>query len=249
MRMTLLVHVAAGALALVTGFVALYAAKGQTLHRKSGILFVYAMLTMSILGMLLAATRGGAWGAVNFRAGLLTAYLVVTALTTVRPLAAGARWLDVGGMLVALAVGLISLTFGFEALASGGKRNGVPAFPFFLFGVVGLVASVGDLRMIRSGALRGASRLTRHLWRMSFALFIAAMSFFFGQAKVIPKPIRIPALLALPVLAVLVTMLYWLWRVRIRRTFRGIVGIRSPAAIRMTNHLGEESQRKAALAD
>lgn len=65
---------------------------------------------------------------------------------------------------------------------------------------------------------------------MSFALFIAALSFFLGQAKVIPKPIRIPGLLALPVLAVLVTMLYWLWRVRIRRSLRGIVRIGSPAS-------------------
>jgi hypothetical protein len=112
------------------------------------------------------------------------------------------------------------------------SRNGIPAFPFFLFGVVGLLASAGDLRMIRSGALRGVPRLARHLWRMSFALFVAAMSFFIGQAKVIPKPIRIPGLLALPVLAVLVTMLYWLWRVRAkRRTERGIAGVISQEAI------------------
>jgi hypothetical protein len=58
---------------------------------------------------------------------------------------------------------------------------------------------------------------------MSFALFIAALSFLIGQAKVIPKPIRIMPLLALPVLAVLVTMIYWLWRVRIRQSFPGIV--------------------------
>ena len=90
----------------------------------------------------------------------------------------------------------------------------------------GVLASVGDVRMLRSGRLLGASRLARHLWRMSFALFIAALSFLAGQAKVIPEPIRIPALLALPVLAVLATMLYWLWRVRIRRTFRGIAGLR-----------------------
>ena len=133
--------------------------------------------------------------------------------------------MDVGGMLLALAVGLTSLAFAFEALANGGQRNGMPAFPFFLFGVVGLLASFLDFRMIRSGGLRGAARLLRHLWRMSFALFIAAMSFFLGQAKVFPKPVRIPALLALPVLAVLVTLLYWLWRVRIRRSMRGIVGV------------------------
>jgi uncharacterized membrane protein len=214
--MTLAIHILAGGVGLLSGYVALYAAKGATLHRKSGMLFVLAMLTMASCGLVIAAGRGVA-PAVNIPAALLTSYLVITALTTVRPLAADSRWLDVGAMLVALAVGLSSLTFGFEAIAGGGTRHGIPAFPFFMFGIVGLLASAGDLRMIRSGRLRGAARLARHLWRMSFALFIAALSFFLGQAKVIPKPVRIPALLALPVLAVLVTMLYWLWRVRIRR--------------------------------
>lgn len=226
--MTLVVHVLAGGLGLVSGFVALYAAKGARLHRKSGMLFVYAMLTMCVAGVAMAAGRGVA-PAVNIPVGVLTAYLVITSLTTVRPPAAGSRWLDLGAMLVALAVGLVDLAFGFEALASAdGTRDGIPAYPFFMFGAVGLLASAGDFRLLRSGTLKGAPRLARHLWRMSFALFIAALSFFIGQAKVIPKPVRIPALLALPVLAVLVTMFYWLWRVRIRRSFRGIVRV-SPA--------------------
>jgi hypothetical protein len=33
---------------------------------------------------------------------------------------------------------------------------------------------------------------------------------------------------ALPVLAVLVTLLYWLWRVRIRTSLRGLVAVRVP---------------------
>ena len=65
---------------------------------------------------------------------------------------------------------------------------------------------------------------------MSFALFIAALSFFIGQAQVFPKPVRIMPLLALPVLAVLVTMVYWLWRVRVRRNVRGIVRVSVPEA-------------------
>lgn len=224
MRMTLVVHILAGGMGLISGYVALYAPKGAKLHRKSGILFVYAMLAMSLLGIVIAAGRDVA-PAINIPAGLLTSYLVITALMTVRPPVVGARWLNPGLMLVALGVGLTDLTFAFEALANGGKRNGMPAFPFLMFGVVGLLASVGDLRMIRSGPLQGASRLARHLWRMSFALFIAALSFFLGQAKVIPKPIRIPGLLALPVLAVLATMLYWLWRVRRKRSLPAIIDI------------------------
>jgi hypothetical protein len=229
--MTLVVHILAGSLGLVSGYLALYATKGAPLHRRSGMVFVSAMLTMCFLGTVIAAVRGVA-PAMNIPAGLLTAYLVITALTTVRPPAARSRWLDPVLLLVALAVGLTCLKFGFEAVAHGGKRNGMPAFPFFLFGGVGTLAALLDLKMIRAGGLRGAPRLARHLWRMCFALFIAALSFFLGQAKVIPKPIRIPGLLALPVLLVLVTMFYWLWRVRVRRTARGIVGAGGQEAVR-----------------
>jgi hypothetical protein len=227
MTLTLAVHVLAGSLALVSGAVALYAAKGAQVHRRSGLLFVVAMLTMCTLGAALAA--GQPWAEVNIPAALMTAYLVITSLTTVRPAAVGSRWLDVGLLIVAAVVSAMTLTFGLEAVGSGGRRNGIPAFPFFLFGTVGLIGSLGDVRMLRSGPLRGAARLTRHLWRMSFALFIAAMSFFFGQMDVIPQPVRKPALLALPVLAVLATMLYWLWKVRVRRSFRGIVTATAPA--------------------
>jgi hypothetical protein len=177
---------------------------------------------MTATGFLIAAGRNVA-PAANVPAALLTGYLVLTGLTTVRPPAAAvARRLDPGLMLLALAIGLVSMSFGVEAIVLGRGRDGMPAFPFLLFGVVGLLASALDLRMIRAGGLRGAARLARHLWRMCFALLIAAMSFFFGQADELPEALRIPPLLALPVLAVLATMLYWLWRVRFRRSLRGI---------------------------
>jgi uncharacterized membrane protein len=219
MRPDLVVHVAAGAIGIVSGFVALQAAKGATLHRRSGMVFVYAMLAMALVGAAMAAVWGRAPGA-NVPVGLLTAYLVVTGLTTVRPPSAGSRGLDLGLMLVVLGVTLSLLTFGSLVLASPtGRLYGMPAAPFFVFASVGLLAGAGDLRLIRSGgvqAIRGTPRLARHLWRMCCALLIAAFSFFLGQAKVIPKPVRIPGLLVLPPLAVLVAMLWWLWRVRAR---------------------------------
>ena len=225
----LVIHIIAGTVALISGYLALYASKGAKLHRKSGMVFVYAMLAMALFGALMAALKGNNWSVVNVSAGLITAYLVFTSLTAVRP-AADRRWLAIGGMLVALFVGLADLSFGVEAIAAGGRRNGVPAFPFFMFGLTGVLASFGDFRVLRNGPLQGIYRLTRHLWRMTFALFIAAMSFFLGQAKVIPKPIRIPGLLALPVLAVLVTLLYWLWRVRVRRSPRLAPSAQRPVA-------------------
>jgi len=70
--------------------------------------------------------------------------------------------------------------------------------------------------------VRRPRRLARHLWRMCFAMFVATGSFFLGQAKVFPEPIRIFPLLALLVVATLVVSFYWLWRVRIRKDLNGI---------------------------
>jgi uncharacterized membrane protein len=112
MGMTYVVHILAGTLGLVAGYVALYSAKGAALHRKSGMLFVYAMLFMAVFGMTIAVVRDKAPD-INVPAGMITSYLVITALTTVRPpgaVARGWRWLDIGAMLVALVVGVIMLS-------------------------------------------------------------------------------------------------------------------------------------------
>jgi hypothetical protein len=224
---TVLVHVLAGSLGIVSGFVALYASKGAPLHRKAGMVFFCVMLTMTFSGTVLAIVRNAA-PAMNIPAALFTAYLVVTGFATVRPPTRGERWLNPAALIVALGVALFCLTYGIQIAA--GVRKGI-AFPFFLFGIVGLMAVAGDVSLIRKGglrSLRGAPRLGRHLWRMCFALFIATMSFFIGQQRRIPEPLRIQPLLMLPVLAVLVTMLYWVWRVRVRRRLTGIADIGVP---------------------
>lgn len=220
MELMLLVHIAGGGAGLVAGAVALASPKGARLHCQSGRLFVYAMLTMAASGALMAISEG-AGPVINVPAALLTGYLVLTALTTVRPRAAGRRR-DVGLMVFAFVLGVASVILASRLAAAGGREAGM-AFPLFMFGFVGLLSGAGDFRMIRAGGLQGPRRLARHLWRMCFALWIAAASFFLGQADEFPEAVRIPGLLALPVLAVLATMLYWLWRVRRRKPFRGIL--------------------------
>ena len=197
-------HVTAGVLAIVAGFVALYAVKGRTLHRRSGTIFVYVMLVMSLTGAAMAVGRAGA--AINIPAGLVTAYLVITALATVRPPSAASRRLDRAAMVGAFTIGAVSLL----VAMAGGARGGM-AYPLVMFALVALFAGEGDRRMLRAGGLTGAPRLRRHLWRMCTALFIAAASFFLGPVRRIPEPLRAPAFRLIPLL-VLVTMVYWLWR-------------------------------------
>lgn len=220
-------HVAGGVLAVAAGFAALYSGKGGTLHRRSGTIFVYAILSMTFSGTLMAAT-GRAVSAANVVAGLLTTYLVVTALTTVSPPSARVRRLDRGAMLAALALGLFCVGSAFALLTTGGPGTRGLAVALLIVGVIPLLASAGDRRMIRAGGLRGASRIRRHLWRMCAALFIATASIVLGRR--FPEPLRILPIRLIP-FVVLVTMIFWLWRFRRRRASRDVAAVGLPEAV------------------
>ena len=216
-------HVAGGVLAVLSGFVALYALKGARLHRRSGTVFVYAMLVMSLSGAVVAVGRPGA--AINIPAGLVTAYLVITALNTVRPRTGQSLQVDRAAMVAAFVIGTASLL-----VAITGAAGGAMTPPLVMFALVALFAGEGDRRMMRAGGLKGAPRLRRHLWRMCTALFIASGSFFLGPVRRIPEPLRIPALRLIPFLA-LATMAYWLWRYHRKPKSRNSVGASAPEAI------------------
>jgi uncharacterized membrane protein len=204
-------HVLGGAIAIVSGLLALYTAKGSRVHRRSGKTFVGAMLVMSLSGAIIAIGREGAQ--INIPAGLVTAYLVITALLTVRPSSARSRQVERGAMVAAFVLGIASFV---SAFVTAGQGQPGFAVPLVMFGVIASLAAVGDRRMLAAGGLEGSARLKRHLWRMSVALFIAAASFFLGPVRRIPEPLRTLPFRLIP-LVVLLTMAYWLWRYR-RRT-------------------------------
>lgn len=215
-----LIHIVAGLLALLAGAIALAAAKGSGLHRRSGRVFVGAMLAMTTTAAVIAAFLRP--NVVNATAALLTLYLVCTALLTVRPDLRHARALLVGLMGVALVAGLLGCTLGLDALGSAsGNVDGIPAPPLLMFGTVGLAGLVLDARLLWAGGIHGPHRLARHLWRMTFAMWIATSSFFLGQAKVFPEPLRNFALLSIPVLVVTVLLCYWLAKVLLPLRRRG----------------------------
>lgn len=221
--MLLPIHIAAGGLAIVLGAVALSVKKGGTIHRRSGLLFVYAMLVMGTSASILGLRRGGLTDG-NVMVGLLTLYFVGTALTTVRPASQWTRRITAVALTLALGLALGAIVSGVKAF--NGPRLSPGGVPFRTIGVVSfvvatvlLLGAVGDLRILRFGAPRGGQRLARHLWRMCFALFIAAGSFFSIRervAKILPEPFTSGPMRALPILLLFGAMFYWLWRVRRR---------------------------------
>ncbi len=219
LRLALLVHFGGGLLGLASGTLAIVAAKGGPTHRRAGLLFVIAMITGGIFAAGIALYEHNYGSLVG---GAFTAYLVFTAFTTVRPLAGrNAPTASIALMLLAFALALTELSFG--VMAVNHPVRGVPTPMIFFVGTVALLAAAGDWRLLRAGAITGARRLARHLWRMCFGLFIASGSFFFGQVKFLPRPLRIPPLLAALGIAPLIVLLYWMWRVRLRKRLHGVI--------------------------
>ena len=220
--MLLPIHIAAGMIALILGALALIVKKGGPIHRKSGMLFVYAMLILGVTAPMVARPGHVVSNGIG---GLIAIYFVITALTTVRSASRWTHWINVAGLTVAVGLALGSIAGGVKGVSNPGlSPGGVPLRTIgvmsFILGAVLLLSAVGDVRIMRSGMPQGGRRLARHLWRMCFALFIAAGSFFSIRervAKILPDSFATGPMRALPILLLFGAMFYWLWRVRSRR--------------------------------
>ncbi len=215
----LVCHFGAALIALVAGTIALSVAKGGRLHKRSGLVFTGAMIATGLLAAAISVYEGK-----SAAGGAFAAYLVFTAATTVKPLPGAARGLDVALMILAFTLAAVNYADGVVVWQQPGHVfAGVPAGMVFFVATICLLAALGDFRMIRGGALRGTRRLTRHLWRMCFGLFIATGSFFLGQMQFVPAPMRVVPLLLVLAIAPLVLLLYWVGRVGLRGRVSGLI--------------------------
>jgi hypothetical protein len=215
------IHFAAGLVSIVAGTIALSVTKGGRLHKQIGLVFTWGMV---VLGLTAAGIGLYEKRPSQVFAGLLAAYMVFTAMTTVKPLPRIGQRINVALMVLAFGYGVASLYGGVnEWLDPTVEVVGRPRIvPPLVIGAVMLLAAIGDLRAIRAGGLRGSRRLARHLWRMCFGLFIATGSFFLGQMKFVPESVRIVPLLLVLAFAPIVFLVYWMWRLRIRGRLSGI---------------------------
>lgn len=190
-------HVAAGSVALVAGFAALWMTKGGQAHRRLGRVFFHTMVIMGLSGAGVAATTGVETSVVM---GIFAAYLVVSATTAVAPSIPGHAVIALVSPAVALGLAITFVDLGRRALISpDGTIEGLPAPMAFAFAAMTALSAVSDLRWRTLSQRRRREALLRHLWRMCVALFVAAASFFLGQTQVLPTWARHPLLLAIPV--------------------------------------------------
>ena len=210
----LALHIACGAVGIAAGAVAFAARKGSGLHRAAGLAFVAGMLTMSAIGAVVSVLLHQPTSTV---AGVFTFYLTLTGWLTVRRGRGPAGLFELAMVFVALAVSVGDHALGLIAQASAkGLIDGYPPQPEYAFATLAALAAGLDLSLLVRAPLAGAQRRARHLWRMGAALFIASASLFLGQEQVFPAPLRHLAVLAAPVLAVLLLTLFWLAKTLVR---------------------------------
>src|ERR1700678_272795 len=214
----LLLHIVSGTVGMLSGVVAVFLRKGSRRHALAGSVFVVSMVCLSLSGTYLATVKHQPG---NILGGSLTFYLVATAWMTARRREGAPGIFDWGALLVVLGVAAAEWTFGFEAARSPtGMKYDYPPWPYFIFGSVAGLAFVGDVRMLVRGGIAGTQRLARHLWRMCFALFIAAVSIFLARQQIFPALLRKTGALVFLSFLPLILLVFWMLRVRFAKAYK-----------------------------
>ena len=179
----LIAYACAGNVGLLSGTAAMCFRKGSPRHVLAGKIFVASMVTMAAGAVYLTIVRHRPN---NLGGGILTFYLIGAAWPTARRGEGETSRYDWVALLIPLTVGSLTWMSGIEKMRTPGPpKDGVPSGMHFFLGSAALLAAAGDVRLRLRGGVFGAKRLARHLWRMSFGLFIA----FFSRALEPPAAI------------------------------------------------------------
>jgi hypothetical protein len=211
------IHVAAGATALVCGAVAVAARKGGDVHVSIGTWFCVAMFVLGITAAILSPFKTPPDSPVG---GIMVCYFVATAWMTARRRDGMPGTFEKIACAIVLAIAAVMIADGFRRTFAAPGQFSEPPSPGVIFALGGLCLFAGltDLRFIIRGKLSATQRISRHLWRMCFAFFIATGSFFLGQQKVMPHAVRGSPILIVLALSPFAVMLFWLVRVRLSKT-------------------------------
>lgn len=216
----LILHIAAGLVALSSGVVAMASRKASGgLHARAGHYYYLSMSAMAVSAAVLTAWEPDR---LSLGAAIWTFYLVHTsrnaAVNRTGELDITSRWL----MSVGLIVTVMFLHGGLVALDSAdGEFQGMPATAYFVFGSLALLGLLLDLSVLRRGRLNPRQRIARHLWRMMVAYFLAATSLFLGQQDDVFPFMKGSPILLLPSLLTLGFLFFWTLRVRFARNWLG----------------------------
>jgi uncharacterized membrane protein len=214
-------HIGAGAVSLICGYVAIFAPKGGSVHRAAGNVFFVGMLVMAASAAYLAVAIPDQL--INVFIATFVCYLVVTAWLTVRRKERTTGVAEKAAMLVSFCLVAPFAILSFELatgmtpfLKSAVALKGPVLIAIYGFTAVLAIAVLGDAKVVFFGGIAGAPRIARHLWRMCVGLTLATGSAFTnGLARLLPGPYHVPAAFFYPQFIPLLLLVFWMIRVRL----------------------------------
>lgn len=219
MTVELFIHIVAGTLGLISGFIALASSKGSGLHRLAGKVYFQTMIIMSLTGMNMAL-RSMIF--ITVLASALTIYLVYTSWLAVKIAYFKSLAFKVSSFVMGACVSFFGMCLSLRAYYGTTDMIhsfAVPAEVYYLFTGLALIATTADLVFIFQKKRQYKRRMLRHVWRMCVPLYIASSSFFVGQEQLFPDWLQGSYLLQIPQFTAILLMLYWVARIHI---YKGI---------------------------
>lgn len=211
MLAVLVVHVAAGFVAMLGGLVPALVRKGGAGHRRWGQAFTWAMVVVAVTTIPLAVARRDPF---QVALGLLAGYAALLGRRTGQPTPPTSRD-AVASVLCALAFLFLIVGSFFWSFAGDGATSRLA----FLFGVMGTVLAVRDAAAFLLGDRRVERRIVDHVLATALALCVAWGSFLNTQLfRLTGVRWPIDAKMALPFVVAAPLLAYWLprWSKRLK---------------------------------
>ncbi len=220
MNILMWVHIAGGSIALLSGTLAVIARKGGPVHVRAGTWFFASMLVLGVTASILEPFRSPPGSPIG---GIMVCYFVATSWVAARRRDGTTGGFEIIACAAALIMAVLMAWGGFT-----GATTPAGAGPVLVLAAICLLAGLLDLNAILRAKLTPVQRISRHLWRMCFAFFIATGSFFLGQQDVMPQAVRGSPLLFVLAFAPFAVMAFWLVRLRFPKAIARLK-LRAPA--------------------
>lgn len=199
-------HAILGSIAFIAGFVALITKKGNTAHKKSGIIFYYTML-FAALSALVIAVLPKHENAFLFTIGIFSSYFIISGYRALQfKKAAPKVFIDKIIAVVMLLTGICMILY---PIISKGQFNII----LTIFGTVGIVFSSRDLILLKNRKKLRKHWLKMHIGKM-IGGYISAVTAFIVVNQFIPGI----AGWLIPSIFGTAYMNYWFWKLRQKKT-------------------------------
>lgn len=172
------IHAALGGVALLAGAIAILVKKGKSTHRQSGKVFFYSMLISAFIALVVSWMPGHE-SPFLFSIGVFSSYFL---LSGYRSLNFKQKEFDLKvDRVIAYAILIIGLVMIGYPIILNGNLNVV----LLVFGIVGLVFGIRDLKLFLDPKPLKKKWLRLHLGKMTGG-YIAAVTAFFVVNQILP---------------------------------------------------------------